>query len=111
MARDEPLLRIRVPDELKARLEKAKDDNRRSLNAEIRMRLEWSFEAGFDGGQSSPTVDQAGELEALRAQVRALERKLEAIPADQLEWFTELMQGLKRGEIVTLAQGKGIERS
>ncbi|PTD24421.1 Arc family DNA-binding protein [Sphingomonas fennica] len=103
MARDEPLLRIRVPDELKARLERAKDDNRRSLNAEIRMRLEWSFDAGFDGGAITPVIDQASELEALRAQVRALESKLNAIPADQLQDFTELMQGLKRGEVVVLA--------
>lgn len=106
MARDEPLLRIRVPDELKVRLEAAKDANRRSLNAEIRMRLEWSFEAGF-AGQPASAVDQASELETLRAQLRALEDKLNAIPTDQLEAFTELMQGLKRGEVVTLAQGKG----
>ena len=103
MARDEPLLRIRVPDELKARLERAKDDNRRSLNAEIRMRLEWSFDAGFDGGAITPAIDQASELETLRGQVQALESKLNAIPADQLQEFAELMQKLKRGEVVMLA--------
>jgi len=105
MARDEPLLRIRVPDELKARLEAAKDTNRRSLNAEIRMRLEWSFDAGFDGGQSAPAVDQASELETLRAQVRALESRIPFNLVEQLNRVDALLNQLEGKVVVAVEEG------
>lgn len=105
MARDEPLLRIRVPDELKARLEAAKDANRRSLNAEIRMRLEWSFDAGFDGGASTPGEDQASELETLRAQVRSLESRIPFDLAERLNQVDALLKQLEGKVVLTVEEG------
>lgn len=43
MARDDPQFRIRLPAELKARVEKAAETNHRSLNAEIVAALEEAF--------------------------------------------------------------------
>jgi predicted DNA-binding protein len=40
---------MRLPEELKAALTEAAKASGRSLNAEIRLRLEWSLEHGFDG--------------------------------------------------------------
>lgn len=91
MARDEPLLRIRVPDSLKAQLEQAKDDNRRSLNAEIRIRLERTFredeerlKAGVSKGlafvqtaKSGPAAtDQDERFANIEARLNELEQAL-----------------------------------
>ncbi|MGF6781119.1 Arc family DNA-binding protein [Paraburkholderia sp. GAS334] len=46
MARDEPQINLRMPADLKARLERAASDNRRSTTAEIMARLEESFTGG-----------------------------------------------------------------
>lgn len=43
MARDDPQFRIRLPAELKARVERAAENNHRSLNAEIVAVLEKAF--------------------------------------------------------------------
>jgi len=104
MEKTPPDMKVRLSADLRRKIADAAQDNNRTLNSEIVFRLEASFRG--DAAQAVP-VDQASELETLRAQLRALESKLNAIPADQLEAFTELMKGLKRGEIVTLAQGKG----
>lgn len=105
MTRSDPIS-LRLPEALKARLETAKAASGRSLNAEIKMRLEWSFEAGFEGAQVAPTPDNASELDALRARIRILESRLNALPADHLELFAELMRKLKAGEIVALKGSK-----
>lgn len=44
MARDDPQFRIRLPAELKSRIEKLAASNHRSLNAEIVVRLESSLQ-------------------------------------------------------------------
>jgi len=43
MARNDPMMRFRAPEELRARLEAAAAESHRSLNAEIVQRLEQSF--------------------------------------------------------------------
>ena len=43
MAADDPMMRVRLPPELKARLVEAARSNNRSINAEIVQRLEVSF--------------------------------------------------------------------
>lgn len=43
MSREDPQFKLRMPLELKARIEQAAKDSRRSLNAEIVARLEESF--------------------------------------------------------------------
>lgn len=47
MARGDPTIYLRIPDELKARLDKASEVNRRSLTAEVSARLQESFEPRF----------------------------------------------------------------
>ncbi|MEC5291367.1 Arc family DNA-binding protein [Aurantimonas sp. C2-6-R+9] len=59
---------MRLPVELKDCLGEAAKAAGRSLNAEIRMRLEWSFEGGFDGQASDKML--ANEVESLRAELR-----------------------------------------
>ncbi|WAJ26272.1 Arc family DNA-binding protein [Antarcticirhabdus aurantiaca] len=67
---------MRLPEELKASLAEAAGQAGRSLNAEIRMRLEWSFEAGFDGQASDKML--ANEVESLRAELRGSVANLNA---------------------------------
>ncbi|MFM0031177.1 Arc family DNA-binding protein [Paraburkholderia madseniana] len=55
MARDEPQINLRMPADLKARLEQAASENRRSTTAEIMARLEESFASEKSG--STPTID------------------------------------------------------
>lgn len=43
MSRDDPILRVRVPEELRVRLKALASENRRSMNAEIVDRLEQSL--------------------------------------------------------------------
>ncbi|SBW12703.1 conserved hypothetical protein [uncultured Alphaproteobacteria bacterium] len=44
MARDDLHFRLRIPEELKARIEKSAAENNRSITAEIVSRLERSFD-------------------------------------------------------------------
>lgn len=82
MARNEPMIRFRLPEGLKARLETAHEANGRSMNAEIRMRLEWSFQEGFDGAASNEAL--ANEIETLRAELRVGLASLK-VEVDQLK--------------------------
>lgn len=43
MAREDLHFRLRIPEDLKNRVEVAADENHRSMTAEIVARLEWSF--------------------------------------------------------------------
>ena len=60
MAREDPQFRIRLPAELKARVEGAAAENQRSLNAEIVHRLESSFH--FSALISSAGIEFAERL-------------------------------------------------
>ena len=57
MARDEPQINLRIPADLKARLEQAASENRRSTTAEIMARLEDSFTAGAAAPIDEHTLD------------------------------------------------------
>ena len=46
MSREDPPLRIRLPKDLKERVQALAEGNRRSMNAEIVARLEWSISQG-----------------------------------------------------------------
>lgn len=104
MEKTPPDMKVRLSADLRRKIADAAQENNRTLNSEIVFRLEASFRDGMN--PPALAIDQASEIETLRARVEALESKLNAIPADQLEAFTKLMLGLKQGEIVTLAQGK-----
>ena len=67
---------IRLPADLKKQLEDYAHEKKRSLNAEIRMRLKWSFEAGFDGEPTDAML--ANEVESLRGELRGSIRNLQA---------------------------------
>ena len=67
MTRPDPVS-LRLPEPLKSSIQHAANQAGRSLNAEIRMRLEWSFEAGFDGEPSDKML--ANEIESLRGEFR-----------------------------------------
>ena len=67
MTRPDPVS-LRLPEPLKSSIQQAANQAGRSLNAEIRMRLEWSFEAGFNGEQSDKMLTT--EIESLRGELR-----------------------------------------
>lgn len=65
MAREDPHFRLRIPEDLKLRVERAAHTNRRSINAEIIARLEQSFPAepiSSLPGEADITDDEAKEL-------------------------------------------------
>ncbi|RLZ06630.1 Arc family DNA-binding protein [Acinetobacter sp. 2JN-4] len=62
MARNDPQMNLRVPMELKERIEKAALDNGRTITAEAVFRLENSFEQGFDNLKNVPTEGLMKEL-------------------------------------------------
>jgi hypothetical protein len=70
MTRPDPIS-LRLPEALRASIQAAAQDSGRSLNAEIRMRLEWSFSEGFNGNPSEKML--ANEVESLRAEIRGSE--------------------------------------
>lgn len=61
MARTDPQINLRVPAELKKKLEILAIENSRSLNAEVVTRLESSIEPGFDSTHI-PTEELMMEL-------------------------------------------------
>jgi hypothetical protein len=70
MSREHPQMRIRLPPELKEKIEEAAHDNRRSMNAEVIARLQASFEE--DAGELMP--DQTELLmELLKKLIETLE--------------------------------------
>ena len=73
MARDDPTIYMRLPAELKARLDAAAHENRRSVTAEVTARLQASFDAPFS----------AEAVAALKGMIdEAVRRELAAV--DQL---------------------------
>lgn len=59
---------LRFPAVLREKLDKSAKKAGRSLNAEIRIRIESSFEVGFDGRESNEML--GNEIETLRAEIR-----------------------------------------
>lgn len=93
MAREDPHFRLRIPEELKARIEAASLEARRSINAEIVARLE----ASFDNRAARSSLDQVA-LASLKDIVAApyigeLEReRLDRIYADLKREETEIVR-------------------
>ena len=57
MARDEPQINLRIPADLKERIDQAADGNKRSMTAEIVARLEQTF-AWAKPSEKAPVVDE-----------------------------------------------------
>ncbi len=74
MTREDPPLRIRLPEALKAKVQALAAENHRSMNAEIVSRLEWSIAHG----DMSPIREPAPSEEdgTLRAEVEKLKAQL-----------------------------------
>ncbi|KUR75654.1 Arc family DNA-binding protein [Novosphingobium sp. FSW06-99] len=84
-----PDMKLRLPMDLRRAVEGAAKANRRSLNAEITARLEYSFlleavadpashGSNGDAGWQQAVRAQGQEIEALRAEVRALSMQINA---------------------------------
>lgn len=74
MTREDPLIRVRLPEQLKAQVQAAAADARRSMNAEIVSRLEATFT------NNAPSGDD------LRQRVAVLESELETVQK-QMRWL------------------------
>lgn len=73
MSRPDPIS-LRFPVELREKIENAAKQAGRSLNAEVRMRIEASFAGGFDGQATDNML--ANEVETLRSELRGATHNL-----------------------------------
>ena len=76
-------MRIRLPDDLKAKVKALADENHRSMNAEIVARLEWSLmeavEAEPRKGLSFTQNVRKDQIADLYEKIKRLEGRLEAL--------------------------------
>lgn len=81
MKQTDPQFKLRIPPALKAQIDQAAAENRRSLNAEIVARLEESFEAkeAQIGASTSDPSDQIMQmLSALQAEFAELKKAMQS---------------------------------
>ncbi|MDE9447891.1 Arc family DNA-binding protein [Xenorhabdus bovienii] len=71
MSREDPQMKIRVPAELKGKLEEAAGENKRSMNAEVLQRLSQSFDT-----HGIETVDK--KIDDVLETVKAMADKMDA---------------------------------
>jgi hypothetical protein len=76
MARSDPQVNIRMPLELKERLEEARTKTNRSLNGEIVERLDVSFSAPAEIKNISTTLDRLVEMTETKNAVIAAQKEL-----------------------------------
>ncbi len=81
MAREDPQMKLRLPEQLRDQVAEAAGQNGRSLNAEIVKRLEWSFKAAHlydkEGTLGPATAEQVGVIvDGLRQAMVEREAKL-----------------------------------
>ena len=79
--REQGIIRTRIPDDLRFKLEQAAKENRRSMASEIAIRLEESFSAPALAADLKEMIDRHSdrmlrELGERRAQLNALERQI-----------------------------------
>lgn len=89
MTREDPPLRIRLPEALKAKVQALAAENHRSMNAEIVSRLEWSIAYGdmslnrepLPAASTSSLEEDVADLQEtvgkLKSELQALRRKVE----------------------------------
>jgi hypothetical protein len=73
MSREDPPMRIRLPVDLKRRVQDAAEDNKRSMNAEIVSRLEASFRQPKSLMARLTAAAKTTRLDDLEKRVAALE--------------------------------------
>jgi len=81
MTREDPPLRIRLPEALKAKVQALAAENHRSMNAEIVSRLEWSIAHGDVSLNREPAPSGEdgtlrAELEEVKAQLRNIRKQV-----------------------------------
>lgn len=76
MSREDPQFKLRLPQELRDRIEQAAKESKRSLNAEIVARLELSFAQGQGLEAFSGKLDESS-VELLRRTSEVFKRLLE----------------------------------
>lgn len=88
MSREDPPLRIRLPEALKSTIQVLAAESRRSMNAEIVRRLEWSLEAdqaATDRSKAAATdllrigSPDADRLDKLETEVEGLKKRIKAM--------------------------------
>lgn len=78
MSRDDPMMRIRLPDDVKAKVKARAEENHRSMNAEIVARLEWSIQAEVQQpGGGSGWIAKAKENSMAAFEKRLAELEIE----------------------------------
>ncbi|MFW6681762.1 Arc family DNA-binding protein [Komagataeibacter intermedius] len=93
MARNDPMMRFRAPEELKARIEQAAAKNSRTLNAEIIYRLDRSF------AESDPPWIAHTRKDALEFQLVQAESKLKWLSE---KWNDRLATGKPIGNLESI---------
>ena len=82
MARDDPTIYMRIPQELKDLLDAASEENRRSMTAEVVSRLQQTFAAprvsGMDSGSSQMNLNTRVGDETLET-VKRIEERLQSL--------------------------------
>lgn len=82
MARDDPTIYMRIPQELKDLLDAASEENRRSMTAEVVARLQQTFAAprvsGMESGSSQMDLDTRVGDETLET-VKRIEERLHSL--------------------------------
>lgn len=79
MAKDDLYFRLRIPEELKAKVAEAAEANNRSMTAEILTRLAMSF--------PNPDFDRLARAQALKSRERQVE--------EQVRYLTESLADIR----------------
>ena len=100
MSRDITPFALRMPPEMRTRVEASAKEKRRSLNAELLARLESTFAEEdrvlhMDLGEYASEILAAVDAEATAAQAPELARRLSVVE-DQLQQVIALLKDLKR---------------
>lgn len=92
MARGEPIIRIRLPEALKERLQTDAEGNRRSMNAEIVARLEWIYSAEQSAVAPADWLNRLQRSSHIHAEKRfvGMEARLEMIIEELVQRVSEL---------------------
>lgn len=99
MSRSDPQVNFRIPAELKAQLEAAADQNKRSITAELIARLEETFAIDASLERVAPgasVTGTAGLLEDMHAQL--VERKDEAVSAAMSVYADRIERNMQSSE-------------
>lgn len=81
MTREDPMMRIRLPEDLKAKVKACAEGNRRSMNAEILARLEWSLQEESHEKRAPPLTSNQ-PTEPVGNRIEALIESLINLKAD-----------------------------